>query len=728
MVSKEVFVTKRDGSLVPYNVEKIKQTVEWACEGLEVQHLSLESKFDEFVFNRISTKQIQDNLIHHAKSLASPVESDWVFVAGRLETMNRWAATRSYDIPFLEFFKKQKSLGIWCHPMFDKYSDQDITELGKEIIKDNDLKHSYASVTTALSKYLLPNECIQHMFMGNAMVIAGVEKPEVRLEFAKKVYKALSDRKISLATPWLSNLRNNGNISSCFIIAVDDNIHSIFDNLKKAALISKNGGGLGVSLAKVRCRGSKLMGNEGGSGGVLGWCKLFNDTAVSVNQGGKRAGAFTVELPIWHGDIDEFLDIQTESGDQRKKAYDIKPQVTINDIFMRLKDDGESSWLTFCPYEVKEKLDIELFNCFGGEFEKAYELCVKAADSGVLKVVRRYKAKELFKQIMKVQFETGLPYIAFIDEINRQNPNKHIGNIPCVNLCTESFSVVISDDLDHTCNLASLVMGRIEVDEIPEYAALATRILDNGISLTSAPTEGSQKHNNLLRTVGVGIQGYADLIAREHKSFLDIEFATKIAEMIEWGCVNESITLAKDRGKYPAYDGSDWDNGVRIDSFAKNSVTSYDWKGVQDKLNQFGIRNSQMTSPAPNTSTSGFMDAAASMMPVYSAFFYEDNRDGLLPVAAMYIKENPLSYARDITRFKPWDVTQVVGAMQKFIDTGISAEYIMDKNQDGFNAKWLWDTIDSAWKNKNKAVYYIRTIKKGEKLVQSESDCAGCAA
>lgn len=176
-----------------------------------------------------------------------------MFVAGRLETMNRWAETRSYEIPFLEFFREQQELGYWTHEMFSLYSDEEIEELGEYIVQERDLEHSIASVLTAKSKYLLANECIQHLFMGNAMVIAGQESKD-KVGFAKKVYDALSERKISLATPWLSNLRNAGNISSCFIVSVEDNIHSIYDNLKNAALVSKNGGGLGVDLARVRCR------------------------------------------------------------------------------------------------------------------------------------------------------------------------------------------------------------------------------------------------------------------------------------------------------------------------------------------------------------------------------------------------------------------------------------------------------------------------------------------
>lgn len=719
-------ISKRDGSLECFNVEKIKQVVQWACDGLEVNPLALEAKFDEFLFDGISTKQLQANIIDNAKTLATPQEPDWVFVAGRLETMNRWAETRSYEIPFLEFFREQQELGYWTHEMFSLYSDEEIEELGEYIVQERDLEHSIASVLTAKSKYLLANECIQHLFMGNAMVIAGQESKD-KVGFAKKVYDALSERKISLATPWLSNLRNAGNISSCFIVSVEDNIHSIYDNLKNAALVSKNGGGLGVDLARVRCRGSKLMGFEGGSGGIIGWVKLFNDTAVSVNQGGKRAGAFTVAVPIWHGDIDVYLDVQTEAGDQRLKAHDIKTQVGMYDLFMETKNDSTKQWYTFCPYEVKEKLGIELYAVFGEQFNEAYKTCVLAADQGKLKTVRKHNAKELWKKVLRVQFETGMPYVAFLDEINKHNPNKHIGNIPCVNLCTESFSVVIPDDLSHTCNLASLVVGRIALEEIQQYAALATRILDNGIALTNPPTKESQKHNNLLRTIGVGIQGYADLIARENKGFLDTEFASLVAEGIEYGCVFESVKLAKERGAYPAFEGSEWSNGNRVSSFIENASGRYDWVELQNQIDLFGIRNSQLTSPAPNTSTSIFMDAAASMMPVYSAFFYEDNRDGLNPVTSMYLKENPLSYARDITKFKPWELTKTVGAMQKWIDTGISAEYVMDKNQSGFSAKWLWDTHEQAWLNKNKAVYYIRTVKQGERLIKDAVDCVGCS-
>src|SRR5574343_794430 len=328
-------VTKKSGQLEAFDVNKIKQAISFACEGLEVNPLALESLFNQALFDGIKTTVIQENLIHHAKTLCSVQDSDWVFVAGRLETMNLWARTGAYKKSFLEFFDSQRELQLWTHPGFDKYSREELTLLGSLINKERDLQHSYASMVTAQQKYLLPNECVQQMLMGNALIIASVEtSDEKRMSLAQETYDLLSLRELSSATPWLGNLRSNGNISSCFIIAPDDNLPSIMRNLAHAAMVSKSGGGLGVYLGYCRAQGSSLMGMDGKAGGILGWNKLFNDVAVAVNQGGKRAGAITVALPIWHRDAEEFLNCQTENGDLRSKAFDIQPQIVLNDLLM----------------------------------------------------------------------------------------------------------------------------------------------------------------------------------------------------------------------------------------------------------------------------------------------------------------------------------------------------------------------------------------------------------
>lgn len=721
-----ISVKKRNGSTEAYDIDKTRQVINFACEGLDVNPLQLESRIDQVLYDGISTADIHANLIEHSKQLCSPQSPDWVFVTGRLNTMRMWSESGAYKLPFKDFVKKQIADGIWVHEGFSKYTDEQLEEFGKVVDKNKDLAHSYASTVTFESKYLDKNECIQHLFAGNALVMASVENEDVRLEWAKTFYEGLSNRKISVGSPWNMNLRADGNISSCFIIAPMDDLEDIYYNVTKAAKTSKVGGGLGVFMGHLRGKGDSLMGVEGMSGGTLPFIKVFNDTAVAVNQAGKRKGAFTIALPIWHRDVLDFLELQTEVGDQRKKAHDIKPQLTVPDLFMRLKDDNEAKWYLFSPYEVESKLGYQISRVWGEEWEFVYNQCVQAYHNGVLKVVEVVGAKELWKKVMRVHFETGMPYISWIDEINRHNPNKHEGMIVCVNLCVESFSVV-DDKYNHTCNIASVVVGRVPFDELAKYAAITTRILDNGIALTKAPTVESKAHNERYRTVGVGVQGLADILAREGKGWNDEEFISSVFEEIQLGCVQESVRLAEERGAFPAFKGSDWDNGVRIKNFAKHSKKPDVWMKLQERIDVVGIRNSQLTSPAPNTSTSIAMDAGAGVMPVYSAFFYEDNKDGSMPVSAMLLKENPLHYARDVTKFNPASLTKVVGWAQRFVDTGISAEYVMDKNNPSFSAKTLWDTLQSSWENKNKAVYYIRTIKEGEQLVQGAEACVGCA-
>lgn len=1076
-------VKKRNTKSEPYMVSKIKQVISWACERTEVNPLELESKFDDFITDGISTTHIHDNLIYHAQSLATAASPDWVIVAGRLQTMKLWKETCAYDMEFYDYIQLMKTKGHYSHPAIDSYSKEEIDELGKEIKQDRDLLHSYGSVITAMKKYLSPGECIQQMFMVNSMIMAYVEQKETRIDVIKKFYEKLSSRKISLATPWLSNLRDNGNISSCFIIAVDDSIDSITNNWRNAAFISKLGGGLGIDLSRIRAKGATIGKVKQASGGVCGWAKTFNEIAVNVDQcfhedtlietvtgpkhikdivvksdlvlthdgtfstvekllsnrskklvsrkittsagevivteshpvlvvngnindktdleilhslktnndlhwkwknvadlevndkiitvihqpttrvasttnnevnikvptfdevndinseilrfnfdslslntvmavteavktstkvydllmadsnksyvvtelgvvhnGGKRAGAFTVSLPIWHRDIEDFLEIQSETGDQRKKAHDIFPQIAIHDLYMEaIKANGD--WYTFCPHEVKVVLGFDLYGCSSEVFEDRYNQSLAAYKAKKLTNVGKYNAKDFMKRIMRTQFETGLPYLFFVDTANKTNPNKHEGHIPCGNLCQESFSNVVPDKYAHTCNLASLVVGRMEsIDEVIETARIATRMLDNGIYLTASPVTISESHNNRYRTIGVGIQGLHDYLALNYTNYSDLNSIAKLAEAIEYGCVVESIELSKERGSYPAFEGSMWQTGERVESFKQNSVNNFNWDKVQQDINAYGIRNSQLTSPAPNcqaadnpvlvydgtqsivsstlydvldsydidtarieeegipmwinldspiavptyegksfvhriwynglseqvfsftfsdgstyeytgnhkllisndhdaeewveckdievgsrllsrnlnayvsiddkqiktsvhtydfevknmhhylmsngivshnTSTSIFMDAAAGVMPVYSAFFREDNSTGKFPVASMHLTMNPLCYSKTFGKHDQVKLTEAVGKLQQFIDTGISAEYLFDQNVPNFTAKMLFDTIMAAWENKTKSVYYIRSIKRGstidELLGIKDDGCVSCA-
>jgi len=723
-------VIKRNGKAEEYNCKKIKKAINFACDGLSVNPLKLEAKFDESLFDGVTTKAIQDNLILHAKNLSTPMDDEWLLVSGRLATMDRWGIVGCYDKPFINYFEEQRNNGEWSHDNFDIYTKEEVELIGTFVVKERDLQHTIASVETAESKYLAKNECIQMLFIGNAMLYASVEKtPQARLLRVKEFYEELSNLDWSLASPQLMNLRKGLNNASCFILAPDDDLNSIFDAFKDAAQISKNGGGLGWYLGFIRAKGSSLMGTDGGSGGVLPQVKVLNDTLVYINQAGKRKGAGTVALPIWHNDIMDFFDIQTEVGDPRSKSFDIQPQVCFMDLFMqKLEDNPQQEWITVCPHEVKEKLGIVLPNMYNEDFVEAYSEIEKAVEDGVLKVFTRYKVIDLWRKYLQVFFEKGRPYAGFMCKVNRDNPNKHDGFIYCLNLCVESFSNTKPDVYHHTCSLASLVVGRIAVNELSNKASSLTRLLNNGMMITKAPVVESENHLRDYRTIGVGIQGLADILAREWKSYEDLDFITEVCERIQYGCVRESIQMAKEYSPYPKFKGSRWDVGDIFDEYHKNSVCpDLDWLEQKQLCKQYGIYNSQLTSPAPNTSTSLFMMASAGFMPHYAEYFYEDNKDGKTPVSSMYGKDNPIFYANSIGYFKQHKLTKAVGAGQKFVDTGISAEYVLDRNIHEVTAKDVSMLVKEAWKNSTKAVYYLRTIKVGEQLVKTDELCSSCS-
>lgn len=723
-------VIKRNGKAEEYNCKKIKKAINFACDGLSVNPLKLEAKFDESLFDGVTTKAIQDNLILHAKNLSTPIDDEWLLVSGRLATMDRWGIVGCYDKPFINYFEEQRNNGEWSHDNFDIYTKEEVELIGTFVVKERDLQHTIASVETAESKYLAKNECIQMLFIGNAMLYASVEKtPQARLLRVKEFYEELSDLDWSLASPQLMNLRKGLNNASCFILAPDDDLNSIFDAFKDAAQISKNGGGLGWYLGFIRAKGSSLMGTDGGSGGVLPQVKVLNDTLVYINQAGKRKGAGTVALPIWHNDIMDFFDIQTEVGDPRSKSFDIQPQVCFMDLFMqKLEDNPQQEWITVCPHEVKEKLGIVLPNMYNEDFVEAYSEIEKAVEDGVLKVFTKYKVIDLWRKYLQVFFEKGRPYAGFMCKVNRDNPNKHDGFIYCLNLCVESFSNTKPDVYHHTCSLASLVVGRIAVNELSNKASSLTRLLNNGMMITKAPVVESENHLRDYRTIGVGIQGLADILAREWKSYEDLDFITEVCERIQYGCVRESIQMAKEYSPYPKFKGSRWDVGDIFDEYHKNSVCpDLDWLEQKQLCKQYGIYNSQLTSPAPNTSTSLFMMASAGFMPHYAEYFYEDNKDGKTPVSSMYGKDNPIFYANSVGYFKQHELTKAVGAGQKFVDTGISAEYVLDRNIHEVTAKDVSMLVKEAWKNGTKAVYYLRTIKVGEQLVKTDELCSSCS-
>ncbi|MEM8722166.1 MAG: ribonucleoside-diphosphate reductase subunit alpha [Cyanobacteria bacterium P01_G01_bin.39] len=741
LAASSILVIRRDGSPTPLDITKIRSVVEWACDSQNVNPITLEAGLTTRLRNGVTTRDIQDNLIDCALGMCSPDEPAWRYVAGRLHIWSLWKDTqvnRGFGYgDFLAAVQLQINAERYDRQILS-YSEAELTEAGTWINPEWDKDYDYAGAVLLTKRYLLTDELPQEAFLTCALLLAVNEQPEVRLTVAKAFYQAIAQRKISLATPILANLRiPNGSLSSCFIIAMDDNLESIFEEITNAARISKNGGGVGVNVSRIRATGSWVMGKDNASGGVIPWIKLLNDTAIAVNQGGRRAGAVTIGLDIWHLDVPEFLEMQAENGDRRRKAYDVFPQLVIVDEFMR-RVEAKETWTLVDPYEVKEKLGIELAEKWGQDFETAYAT-IESELGNKITLYKKVDARELFKHIMRSQVETGMPYLAFKDTINRANPNKHEGYIPGVNLCCESFSNVKPGLEAHCCNLVSLNLANVEQSEIAEIAKLAVRILDNTIDITKPPFKDSKTHNDKYRTIGVGCMGLADWLAKHHLSYESLTEISELFEEVGYWCTFASMKLAKERGAYAAFNGSEWSKGKLLGSKSLSEILPLTanqerWLELSQEVQTHGIRNSHITAIAPNTSSSLVQGCTASILPAYSKFFYDKWAKGTVPIAPPFI-EDCFWFYRENKSLNQKTVVKAVATMQQWIDTGISMELLFNLNQGVYfpdeperavKAKDIFDTLVMAWKEGCKAVYYVRTVQKDD-FKESSEGCAACA-
>lgn len=735
-------VVRRDGSTTPLDITRIRHVVEWACKDLDANSITLEAGLKTRLRNGVTTREIQDNLINCALEMCSPEEPDWRYVAGRLHIWSLWKDTsvsRGYQYGNYAQTVQAKV----CANQYDEriltYTPDELTEAGSWIDPEWDTDYDYAGVVLLTRRYLLDDELPQEALLTCALLLAAVEQPQNRLKWAKRFYEAIATRKISLATPILANLRvPSGSLSSCFITAMEDNLESIFQEITNTARISKNGGGVGMNVSRIRATGSDVMGKDNASGGVLPWIKLLNDTAIAVNQGGRRAGAVTVSLDIWHLDVPEFLECQTENGDQRRKAYDIFPQLVISDEFMR-RVLAKETWTLVDPHEVLTTLGIELPVLWGDEFTQAYHQVETAAQEGKLKLHKSLSARELFKMAMRSQVETGMPYLWFKDTANRANPNQHDGYIPGGNLCQESWSNVTPGKFAHTCNLDSLNLANLEVEELPEICETAVRLLDNTIELTHPPFGESAAHNDRYRTIGVGCMGLADWLAKHRLTYRDTAEISQLFEEVGYHCTHASMELAKERGAYAAFPGSEWSKGhligaKSVDWFLANASQPERWVALSEAIQTHGIRNSHITAIAPNTSSSLVQGCTASILPVYSRFFYDKWAKGTVPIAPPFIKDCFWFYPENKTMDQNL-VVKAVATMQQWIDTGISMELIFNLNQGVYfpdeperslQAKDIFDILIEAWQSGCKAIYYIRTVQK-DSFKEGQETCAACA-
>lgn len=724
-----MLVKKRSGELQELNLVKIKNVVNWATKGFDIEPLELESNLQTVFREGIETKEINENMIFSALRLASGENPDWLKVAGRLkyrDLRDKVEKKRGYrQGEFLNHIYYHVGEGVYDGIINSLYTYDEIEGIGEFLVNDRDLLYDFTGINQLEQRYLLSSELPQECFLVIAMFICQGYTDD-RLTKIRKVYDLISLNKLSLASPILANLRKpDANLSSCFILGVNDDLGSIYEGVKDTAFISKNGGGVGVNFSHVRARGAMVNGNENASKGVVPFIKVFNDTAVAVNQNGKRAGAVTVSLDIWHLDILEFLEMQSENGDLRLKAYDVFPQLVIPDYFMEMvRSDG--NWLLFDPYEVNKVFDFDFPSLWGDDFLSAYSYVCENYE-GKLKNFIWVKAKDLFKGIIKSLIETGLPYLFFKDTVNRLNPNKDSGYIPCANLCVESFSNVLPDKETHVCNLISINLSNVTDLEYENVMSWAVEILDNCIDISTPPTESAKAHNNLYRTIGVGYMGLADWLAvRGFNYSTGKRLIFNLFDKLAYFGIKRSMELAITRGAYPEFSNSEWAKGKILGRelcwFLENSDLGHKWAELSELIKLNGIRNGQIFAIAPNTSSSLIQGCTASVLPPYKLFFMDSNSKGSNPISVPYLKSKRWYYVEN-RNTNQMELVETIGkCIAPFVDSGISMELVFNGENPNVNSKFIAETIFKAWESGNKTIYYVRLTEE-----ETVSECFSCS-
>lgn len=754
-------VTKRNGKSEKFDIKKIKKVFKRAAAGYE-DSCNFDELYEIFklsLVDQVETKDIITNLKKAAIDLVSVENINWQVVAARLLLMDLYSQACTnrklkdeeiYDPQkFKEHFNDYIEKGFYYKDFYNYYSEEDILKAGKYIDKERDFTYIYSTVLAFSKRYLHnPNKIIhelpQEMYMAVALFLAIPEKEEERLDVALKIYDVTSTQKLSLPTPTLLNARTNYHqLSSCFKLNVDDDLRSIYHSMENMAQISKFGGGVGVYLGHIRSRGASIRGIKDTSGGVVPWTRVINDTACAVNQLGARLGAISPTLDVWHRDIHDFLNLQTESGDIRSKAFDVFPAISVPDIFME-RVEADEDWTLFDPHEVENVTGKRMENLYGAEFKAFYEECEK---NEFLELKETVKARDVMKEALKTTVETGMPYFFFRDTVNEANPNKHAGMIYSTQLCTEicqntSESKFISETSENgeinikyqagetvVCNLASINVARVNTDEeIKKVFPVAMRILDNVITLNFYPIKEAEMTAMQYRSVGLGFLGLAEYLACNKLAYDSQEACEHVDGLFEkyaHATLEASNELAKERGTYELFEGSDWQKGIlfgREESWYKtNTKEPAKWDKLINDIKETGLRFSYHLAPAPNTSTSGVVGTTAGLLPIYKKFFVETNVIAPTITVAPNLSQENFWYYKEYQHLNMLDVIDMIGTIYKWIDQSISFEWMINPVQ--IAPSDLYSYYMKAWKSKIKTVYYLRSMSADVK--EACESCAG---
>ena len=714
--------------------------------------VTLQEKFSSFTKPGMSQKDSIDALIKAAVELTTPEAPAWEMISARiLSYRSEKKITRlEEELGLKTFYRKVKYMteeGLYGDYILQNYSEEEINEAATFIDPERNKLLNYSGLDLLLKRYVIKNytgkviERVQEMFLGIALHLAMPEK-EDRLMWVRRIYDLLSKLEVTMATPTLSNARKPSHqLSSCFIDTVPDSLDGIYRSLDNFSQVSKFGGGMGMYFGKVRATGGNIRGFKGVAGGVIRWMRLVNDTAVAVDQLGMRQGAVAVYLDVWHKDLPEFLQLRTNNGDDRMKAHDIFPAICYPDLFWKMaEEDMNQNWSLFCPNEIMRIKGYCLEDCYGEEWERKYLDCVN--DQRLSR--RVISIKDIVRLVLRSAVETGTPFTFNRDTVNRANPNAHKGMIYCSNLCTEiaqnmapietvskevetkdGDTVVVTTTRPGefvVCNLASLSLGRLPLEDeekMKEKVATVVRALDNVINLNFYPVPYAQLTNQRYRSIGLGISGYHHALAKRRikwESEEHLEFMDKVFETINRAAILASSNLAKEKGSYQFFEGSDWQTGVYFD---KRGYDSAEWQDVRKTVALQGMRNAYLLAVAPTSSTSIIAGTTAGLDPIMKRFFLEEKKGSMLPrVAPELSDETYWMYKSAYLINQKWSV-RASGVRQRHIDQAQSMNLYITND---FTMRQILDLYLLAWKEGVKTIYYVRS-----KSLEVE-ECESCSS
>jgi ribonucleoside-diphosphate reductase alpha chain len=765
--AQPVLNVSEGGTLKPLDLERLAALVREACEGLgrEVSAEPILQAMQRDLYDGVPMEEVRKSLVLAARALIeqdpcySYVTARLLLHSLRLETLGEEVTHAGMRTRYAEYLPEFVSQGIAADLLDERLAGYDLKCLGAALDANRDLKFAYLGLQILYDRYFLHIqgrriELPQVFFMRVAMGLALNEPEGSREARAIEFYNVLSSFDFMSSTPTLFNSgTRRSQLASCYLTTVADDLDGIYEAIKENAMLQKYAGGIGNDWTPVRALGAHIKGTNGKSQGVVPFLKVVNDTAVAVNQGGKRKGAVCSYLETWHLDIEEFLELRKNTGDDRRRTHDMNTANWVPDLFMkRVMENGE--WTLYSPSDVPD-----LHEKYGRSFEKAYLEYEAKCARGELKLYKKIPAAQLWRKMLTMLFETGHPWLTFKDPCNLRSPQQHTGVVHSSNLCTE-ITLNTGPDEIAVCNLGSVNMpahldagsGRMDMEKLKRTVGTAMRMLDNVIDLNFYNVNKARNSNFKHRPVGIGIMGFQDclqMLRIPYGSQSAVEFADRSMEQIAYSAYWASTDLAEERGPYSTFRGSLWDRGIMpVDTLKLvaeerggyiecDMSMSLDWEALRKRIHQTGMRNSNCIAIAPTATIANITGLAQSIEPTYQNLYVKSNLSGEFTVVNEFL-------VRDLKQLNLWDevmiadlkyfdgslakidrvpaevralyatsfeiepkwLVECAARRQKWIDQSQSLNIYMS----GASGKKLDETYKLAWLRGLKTTYYLRTL------------------